>query len=195
MPLGWLRRVKVACVAWRAAATMATVGEHETLARVREDIDAGRVALARQRLRGLVGSYPQRLDLREQLAELYRQDGIVSQAGRWSYLGEAREPKEMAAFEREYRDPVARMRAVAWRGPEDASGEEVRQRLADVRADAERAVGHPLSWDESAAIRPAETWVDRLIGVAAFAVLMLILLGGIAFFIEGIKTVARWFSG
>ena len=59
------------------------VTEQETLMRVREDIAAGRLSLARQRLRGLVGSYPQRLDLREQLAELYRREGIPSQAGRW----------------------------------------------------------------------------------------------------------------
>ncbi|MDC5698264.1 hypothetical protein OO014_13450 [Intrasporangium calvum] len=75
------------------------MSEQETLARVHDDLAAGRVALARQRLRGLVGSYPQRLDLREELAELYRRDGVLSQAGRWTFLSETRNPAELRAFD------------------------------------------------------------------------------------------------
>ncbi|MFF1508958.1 DUF6584 family protein [Streptomyces sp. NPDC058326] len=43
-----------------------------TLARVDEDLTAGRVPMARQRLRGLISSYPQDLTLRRRLAEVYR---------------------------------------------------------------------------------------------------------------------------
>ncbi len=174
---------------------MATVGEQETLARVRDDLAAGRVAMARQRLRGLVGSYPQRLDLREQLAELYRRDGILSQAGRWSFLSETRDPTELRAFEREYPDPVHRMRAVGWRGPEDAAGDSVRHRLAALREEAESKAGHPVSWERVATEATPSTWGDRLIAVLAMLVLGLVLLGGVAFLIEGIETVVAWFGG
>lgn len=77
-------------------------GEEETLARVAADLELGRLSMARQRLRGLVGSQPQRLDLREQLADLYRREGLLGQAGRWSYLSETVDPIELRAFEREY---------------------------------------------------------------------------------------------
>lgn len=118
------------------------MSEQETLARVRDDLAAGRVDLARQRLRGFGGSYPQRLDLREQLAELYRRDGILSQAGCRTVLSDSRDPEELRTFEREYPDPVHRMRAIGWRGPEDAAGEAVRVRLAALREEAEAAAGH-----------------------------------------------------
>ncbi len=60
------------------------VSDEETLARVAGDLGSGHLSMARQRLRGLVGSHPQRLDLREQLAELYRREGLLGRrvAGR-----------------------------------------------------------------------------------------------------------------
>jgi hypothetical protein len=98
--------------------------------RVQEDVAAGRLSMARQRLRGLIGSYLQRLGLREQLAELYRRDDLLSQAGRWSFLSQSVNPEELRAFERELAHPVHRMRAIGWSGPEGAAGEVAQQRLA-----------------------------------------------------------------
>jgi hypothetical protein len=163
--------------------------------RVEEDVAAGRLSMARQRLRGLVGSYPQRLDLREQLADLYRREGILSQAGRWSFLSESRDYEELRAFEREYADPVDRMRAVGWRGPEDAAGELARERLAALRAEAERKVGRPVPWERAAQLQTDTTWGDRVFAVVAILVLGLVVLGGISFLIEGIRTVVHWLSG
>ncbi|HET9655283.1 MAG TPA: DUF6584 family protein [Kineosporiaceae bacterium] len=45
----------------------------QTLVKVEADLAAGDVPMARQRLQGLVGSFPQRLDLRERPAELLEQ--------------------------------------------------------------------------------------------------------------------------
>lgn len=172
------------------------VAEDETLARVREDLAVGRSALARQRLRGLVGTSPHRLDLREQLAELYRRDGVASQAGRWSFLSDTADRSEVAAFEREYADPVRRMKALAWRGPENAAGPEVAARLAAVRSEAEHRVGHPLSWDKLPNDeQPSTTWGDRLGEFVLFAVIGLFVLGGISFVIQGVKVLIGWLSG
>lgn len=44
----------------------------DTVARVDADLAAGRVPVARQRLRGLVSSFPNDLMLRRRLAEVYR---------------------------------------------------------------------------------------------------------------------------
>jgi hypothetical protein len=57
------------------------VAVEKTLNRVAVDLAAGRVPMARQRLRGLVGSMPTRLDLRQRLAEVYRLEGDSAQAG------------------------------------------------------------------------------------------------------------------
>ena len=62
----------------------------ETLARVDELVASGDLAGARARLRDLVLSAPQRLDLLERLAALYRLEGNRAQAGRWGYLAEDR---------------------------------------------------------------------------------------------------------
>jgi hypothetical protein len=151
--------------------------------------------MARQRLRGLVGTYPHRLDLREQLAELYRRDGIPSQAGRWSFLSETRDSAELRAFEREYPDPIRRMRAVGWRGAEDVAGDSVRDRLGALREEAEMKAGHPVSWERVATERTPSSWGERLFALLAMLVFGLVLLGGVAFLIEGIKTVVAWLGG
>ncbi|MFF5158811.1 DUF6584 family protein [Streptomyces sp. NPDC000348] len=119
-----------------------------TLARVDADLAAGRVPVARQRLRGLVSSYPRDLTLRRRLAEVYRLYGEPAEAGRWMYLEEDRDADETSAFEARYRTPQQRMRALAWRGPESLapSGFAVEQ-LAAVRTACSEALGHPVDWD------------------------------------------------
>ncbi|WP_157803837.1 DUF6584 family protein [Luteimicrobium subarcticum] len=101
----------------------------ETLRTAEAELAARRTALARRRLRGLVRSCPDRLDLRLALAEAYRRGGDAAQAGRWSYLAEQRDPREVAAFERCYPDPFLRMRSMQWRGPVDVAGPVAAARL------------------------------------------------------------------
>ncbi|MFF5423050.1 MULTISPECIES: DUF6584 family protein [unclassified Streptomyces] len=121
----------------------------ETLARVDADLAAGRVPLARQRLRGLVGSYPWDLTLRRRLAAVYRLYGDAAEAGRWMYLEEDRDPQETAAFERRYVSARWRMKALAWRGPEAlAATPFAADRLAEVREACAAEVGRPVAWDE-----------------------------------------------
>lgn len=120
----------------------------ETLARVDADLAAGRVPLARQRLRGLVSSFPHDLTLRRRLAEVYRLYGDAAEAGRWMFLEPDRDPAETAAFTARYRTPVRRMRALAWHGPESRAGSAFAARqLAAVRTACSEAVGRPVDWD------------------------------------------------
>ncbi|MBB1245207.1 hypothetical protein GL263_16740 [Streptomyces durbertensis] len=120
----------------------------QTLARVDEELAAGRVPLARQRLRGLVSSFPADLELRRRLAEVYRLYGDDAEAGRWNYLEADRDPAETAAFEARYADPRRRMRALAWRGPEESTESPVvRERLAAVRTACSEAIGRPVDWE------------------------------------------------
>ncbi|MFE6851390.1 DUF6584 family protein [Streptomyces sp. NPDC057674] len=120
-----------------------------TLARVDADLVAGRVPLARQRLRGLVSSFPHDLTLRRRLAEVYRLYGDAAQAGRWMYLEEDRDAEETAAFERRYGTPGWRMQALAWRGPEAlAATAFAAGQLAAVRTACAERLGHPVDWDD-----------------------------------------------
>ncbi|MDX2296691.1 MULTISPECIES: DUF6584 family protein [Streptomyces] len=120
----------------------------ETLARVDADLHAGRVPVARQRLRGLVSSFPDDLTLRRRLAEVYRLYGDSAEAGRWMYLEEDRDADETVAFEARYGSPAWRMKALAWRGPEAKAGSAfAEQQLAAVRTACAEELGHAVDWD------------------------------------------------
>ncbi|GAA3075539.1 DUF6584 family protein [Streptomyces glomeratus] len=120
----------------------------DTLARVDADLAAGRVPVARQRLRGLVSSFPNDLMLRRRLAEVYRLYGEPAEAGRWMYLEQDRDAAETSAFEARYRTAPQRMRALAWHGPESlAPSDFARGQLAAVRAASSAAIGRPVDWD------------------------------------------------
>ncbi|MET8571646.1 DUF6584 family protein [Streptomyces sp. NPDC004783] len=120
----------------------------DTLARVDADLAAGRVPVARQRLRGLVSSLPDDLALRRRPADVYRLYGEPAEAGRWMYLEQDRDPAETSAFEARYRTGPRRMRALAWRGPESLAGTAFAAgQLAAVRTACSAAVGRRAGWD------------------------------------------------
>ncbi|MFG2949925.1 DUF6584 family protein [Streptomyces adustus] len=126
----------------------------ETLVRVDADLAAGRVPVARQRLRGLVSSFPYDLTLRRRLAEVYRLYDDAAEAGRWMYLEEDRNADETAAFEARYGSPGWRMKALAWRGPEAMAATSFAQKqLVAVRTACAEELGHPVDWDDPASFR------------------------------------------
>ncbi|MFJ9805508.1 DUF6584 family protein [Streptomyces wuyuanensis] len=140
----------------------------ETLARVDADLAAGRVPVARQRLRGLISSFPHDLTLRRRLAEVYRLYGDAAEAGRWMYLEEDRNADETAAFEARYESPARRMKALAWHGPETKAATTFAEgQLVAVRTACAEELGHPVDWDDPASCRddlegeyeaPSEPW-------------------------------------
>ncbi|MFJ1808183.1 MULTISPECIES: DUF6584 family protein [unclassified Streptomyces] len=163
----------------------------DTLARADADLAAGRVPVARQRLRGLVSSFPDDLTLRRRLAEVYRLYGEPAEAGRWMYLEQDRDPAETSAFEARYGTAPQRMRALAWHGPESlAPSPFAREQLAAVRTACSDAMGHPVDWetkpsDGSADVR-RRALTDFLAGagclVAALAFLAIWVNGLVALF-------------
>lgn len=119
----------------------------ETLARADADLAAGRVPVARQRLRGLISSFPHDLTLRRRLAEVYRLYDDAAEAGRWMYLEEDRNADETAAFEARYGSPGWRMKALAWHGPEAKAATTFAQgQLVAVRTACAEKLGHPVDW-------------------------------------------------
>ncbi|MGV9222937.1 DUF6584 family protein [Streptomyces albogriseolus] len=159
----------------------------ETLARVDADLAAGRVPVARQRLRGLISSFPHDLTLRRRLAEVYRLYGDAAEAGRWMYLEEDRNADETAAFEARYGSPGWRMKSLAWRGPETkAATAFAKGQLVAVRTACAEELGHPVDWDDPASYRdglegeyeaPSEPWTvgGVLAGVGCLAAVLVFL--------------------
>ncbi|KAA0932271.1 DUF6584 family protein [Streptomyces apricus] len=156
----------------------------ETLARVDADLAAGRIPVARQRLRGLVSSFPRDLTLRRRLAEVYRFYGDAAEAGRWMYLEGDRGAEETAAFEARYGTPGRRMKALAWHGPEtQAATAFAEEQLAAVRTACAEKLGHPVDWDAPASYGddlegesegPSEPWTigGALTGIGCLMALL-----------------------
>lgn len=166
----------------------------ETLARVDADVAAGRVPVARQRLRGLISSFPYDLTLRRRLAEVYRLYGDAAEAGRWMYLEEDRNADETAAFEARYGSPRWRMKALAWQGPEaKAATTFAEKQLVAVRTACAVELGHPVDWDDPTSSRdalegayeaPSEPWTAG--GVLAGVGCLVATLGFLAIWVNGL---------
>lgn len=134
----------------------------------------------RRRLRSAVLAEPQRLDLREQLAAVYRAEGNSAQAGRWDFLSPTADPRETRAFTRAFGDdPVEIMRALRWAGSEDDAETQVaRERLREVRAAARDRAGRRISWEKPVPDDP--TWPLVLGCAGVLVVLGLAVVGAIS---------------
>lgn len=141
----------------------------------------------RQSLKSKVMAEPQRLDLREQLAAVYRAEGNLSQAGRWNYLSQDTDPVETNAFAKAFHDdPLEIMRALRWTGSEDdASTEVARERLRSVRKAARDRVGHQVSWDKP------EAGIRTPVMILGCAGVLLVL----ALVVVGAISTVRWLAG
>ncbi|MGE5071923.1 MAG: DUF6584 family protein [Anaerolineae bacterium] len=81
-----------------------------TLERIEEEVRRGDLGKARDRLHGLIGTYPDDLGLRERLGRVYWQLQMPEMAGRYWYLAERRDEDMRAAcsrFEAHFRNDPA----------------------------------------------------------------------------------------
>lgn len=164
----------------------------ETLARVEADLAAGRIPVARQRLRGLVSSFPHDLTLRRRLGEMYRLYGEQAEAGRWTYLDEDRDAAETAAFEARYPTTPQLMRALAWRGPESlADTDFAREQLAAVRAACSDDRGRPVDWDTPTPDQEADGKGSALAGFLAVTGCLVAVLAFLAIWVNGLVALFR----
>ncbi|MFE7407991.1 DUF6584 family protein [Isoptericola sp. NPDC057559] len=162
-----------------------------TLQRVDDDLAQGRVLPAIQRLRSLVRTYPDRLDVRARLAVVYRSQHEIAQAGRWSFLAEDADATEIAAFERAFRSPRGRLAAVAWSGDTDALGPVASARLARLQEGA-RSPDDAVD-ERTRSERVLERAGCTAAGLVAGAIALLAILGLGALVVQGVRVVAGWF--
>jgi hypothetical protein len=176
-----------------------TVPDSWRLARIREDIDAGRLWKARDRLQGHLNDAPADQVILDLLGQVWFAMGDLPQAGRHWWLTERDdEPARLAraAFTERFGDqPVGILRALPRPAPPDRYPASVAARL-DALAAAIKAAGvrwepSPWKWvdgeaDGWSAYEP--TFVDRygaVIGVVAT-------IGLAALVVIGLATVLGW---
>jgi hypothetical protein len=88
------------------------VSSRPDLKRVRADIRRGNLGRARERLHGLLSSYPENLDLRKRLGEVYWSLQMPAMAGRYWYLVKDKDERMLKAcrtFEKTCKQDAARM--------------------------------------------------------------------------------------
>ena len=143
---------------------------------MRQDLAAGRTYPATQRLRTLLASYPDDLEIYRLLAAVYRQTGNFAEAGRWAFLTEDVRPEELTAFVHANPDPWARLRLIRWQGdPAELANDEIRERLGALVEEAEKS-GAPTRWVGSYRV-PDKTRGPRL--PCLFTVIALLLVASV----------------
>jgi hypothetical protein len=173
----------------RALSDNLAVPLERTLGRVEDDLARGDLSMARQRLRSLVDAYPQRLDLRIRLADVYRAMGEPIQAGRWRYLGPPRDKADEAeidAFARSHdRRAAVLADQIGYRGRVDQVTDiNARDRLQELRDHALGQDGVWTEYDEHGRPHVRMSAKHRLFGG---------LLGlAVGLFVTGLLTAAMW---
>ncbi|WP_141432463.1 DUF6584 family protein [Bacillus sp. 03113] len=92
----------------------------KTLKKIEEDIDKNDLGKARDRLHGLISTYPNELELRRKLGDIYSELKYPSMAGRYWYLEMNKTPEMVKAciqFEKSMgNDPIRVARALKFKG-------------------------------------------------------------------------------
>ncbi len=117
----------------------------DVLARVRADLAAGHTHMAIQRLRTLLATLPDDVEVRALLAAVYRQTGNPVEAGRWGFLTEDVRPAELVAYAKANPDPWQRLRLLHFSGDPAGLPDVAAERLVELAEEAQRS-GPPTQW-------------------------------------------------
>ncbi|PFN98769.1 DNA helicase [Bacillus sp. AFS076308] len=155
----------------------------KTLRKIEEDIKNGDLGKARDRLHGLISTYPDELELRRKLGDIYSSLKYPTMAGRYWYLEEDKTPemeKACAVFEKsEGNNPYRISRTLKFKGnPEIIQKLQLDPGYSPIK---EKVKERLLE-------EPADTFGDRLVTIGCFSIFILI----VCFILIGIYTVFRW---
>jgi hypothetical protein len=158
--------------------------------RARDDVSAGELWRARDRLRGVLQNDPANQQALDLLGEVYWQMGDFPQAGRFWWLtdrADGRAAEAWRAFERSRPELRDRLRALPVRKPLSVYPPAVRDRLAELQAQATRA---GVEWEPREAPRrprgPRDPepggygWKGEAIAIAVLAAVVGVWLVGFA---------------
>ncbi|ENQ3080364.1 TPA: DNA helicase [Bacillus pseudomycoides] len=155
----------------------------KTLKKIENDIQNNNLGKARDRLHGLISTYPNVLDLRKKLGDIYYKLQHPAMAGRYWYLEEQKTPEMIEAcslFEKSMRNDAKQIvRALKFKGDN-----EIIQKLCSepIASSLQKKVKEKIIEE------PEETWQDKLIPFGCISAFILIIL----FALLGIYTAFDW---
>jgi hypothetical protein len=154
-----------------------------TLKKIEEDILKNDLGKARDRLHGLISTYPNELELRKKLGEIYFELKYPSMAGRYWYLEENKTPEMVKAcieFEKSMgNDPNRIARALKYKG-----NIEILKRL-----ELEQAITSLQNQvKEKLVEEPEDSLEDKLVTFGCLSILILIII----FTLIGVYTFFNW---
>ncbi|MED3728456.1 DUF6584 family protein [Priestia filamentosa] len=155
----------------------------KTLKKIEEDIKKNDLGKARDRLHGLISTYPNELALRKKLGDIYFLLKYPDMAGRYWYLEENKTPEMVEAclqFEKSMgNDPIAIAKGLKFKGESEILEKlELRQWTSSIQPKVK----------ESLLEEPQETFIDKVVIFGFFSILILTIL----FALIGVYTVFNW---
>ncbi|KKI89818.1 DNA helicase [Bacillus sp. SA1-12] len=154
-----------------------------TLKKIEEDILKNDLGKARDRLHGLISTYPNELELRKKLGEIYFELKHPSMAGRYWYLEENKTPEMVKActeFEKSMgNDPIRIARALKYKG-----NTEILKRL-----ELDQAITSTQNKVKKKLIEePKDSLEDKLVTFGCLSIIILIII----FTLIGVYTFFNW---
>lgn len=154
-----------------------------TLLKIEEDIKKNDLGKARDRLHGLIATYPNELELRRKLGDIYYALKYPSMAGRYWYLEQNKTPEmEHACIEFEKsmgNDPFQVVRALKFKGDKEIVNDlKLRENFSPVH----KKVTEKLLEE------PDDSVFDKLLVVGCLTVLV----GTILFAVLGMYSFVEW---
>jgi hypothetical protein len=169
-----------------------------TLQRIRDDIKRGSLGNARDRLHGLLATYPDDLSLRTRLAEVYWQLRHPGMAGLYWFLAPERNDDIQTAiteFERECGgDPWIMLTRLKLRWnpefmPDGFAKQQIFELLDRCRKKYNRVPDFPLGFETEQRVRSSNRFTDS-VSIAGCGLIVLVVL---FLLVMGIVQVVSWF--
>ncbi|MDF2791610.1 MAG: helicase, partial [Neobacillus sp.] len=155
----------------------------KTLKKIEEDINKNDLGKARDRLHGLISTYPNELELRRRLGDIYTELKYPSMAGRYWYLEKNKTPEMVKAcilFEKSMgNDPIRVARALKFKGDSEILK---RLQLDQVISPIQDKVKETLLEE------PEDPLNDKLIIFGCFSIIILTII----FALIGVYTILNW---
>jgi hypothetical protein len=171
--------------------------KEETLSRIEADIAACDLGKARDRLHGLIASYPDDHALRLRLGQVYWELQYPAMAGRYWYLEEDKTPtmlRACEAFERSCGDdPVKVLLAIKFRGDIDRVRETFAGRtLLELQQRAEDSHGYIIEFGRTGRERYRYTRWSGLRGKLILVGFVVATLVALLLMVTGLITFLQW---
>jgi len=162
------------------------MGKVATLQKVEADIAAGKLGIARDRLHGLMSTYPNDMSIRSGLGDVYNRLGYPVEAGRWWFLDENLSEEKLTAVSKFVlscnSDPVTILKKIRIRNQPDLLSEKAARAKVKELLEQCKAAGYELPKVNPSKQTAEQNWKLTAYGclILAIAVMVFAVVGVIA---------------